>query len=276
VEKDKLGQLQDDCKSVSEALDKANEKLENQKQELKLLKEEEKALDSKTAELNDKREALSSLQRDANEPLISEMDDLIRQNELITTQRKEFKNQCKIRLEEMKRRNENLAKYSETMPAEEKDRIQKKLDAVSEQLKNAKRLLGERNVTYMKLLRQLDAIPGNSELNQYQRRFTELCTQVNEKQTELNGYYLLYNTLQDSKTYLNKELSLLTSIHDTFSQSMMNSAAKTEFLQQMENIVSAVRQNRNKLERQIQNKKEEYESLKRSISDLAREEQLYR
>ena len=30
------------------------------------------------------------------------------------------------------------------------------------------------------------------------------------------------------------------------------------------------------LERQIQNKKEEYESLKRSISDLAREEQLYR
>ena len=34
------------------------------------------------------------------------MDDLIRQNELITTQRKEFKNQCKIRLEEMKRRNE--------------------------------------------------------------------------------------------------------------------------------------------------------------------------
>ena len=63
------------------------------------------------------------------------------------------------------------------MPAEEKDKIQKKLDAVSEQLKNAKRLLGERNVTYMKLLRQLDAIPGNSELNQYQRRFTELCTQ---------------------------------------------------------------------------------------------------
>jgi hypothetical protein len=29
----------------------------------------------------------------------------------------------------------------------------------------------------MKLRRQLDAIPGNSELNQYQRRFTELCTQ---------------------------------------------------------------------------------------------------
>lgn len=128
----------------------------------------------------------------------------------------------------------------------------------------------------MKLRRQLDAVPGNSELNQYQRRFTELCTQgfffsssffgrrflflrktkqkqilllltVNEKQTELNGYYLLYNTLEDTKVYLNKELSLLTSIHDSFSQSMTSSAGKGEFLQQMEKIVTAVRQNKNKV-----------------------------
>ena len=47
MEKDKPGQLQDDCKSVSETLDKANKKIKNQKQQLKLLKEEEKALDSK-------------------------------------------------------------------------------------------------------------------------------------------------------------------------------------------------------------------------------------
>lgn len=136
----------------------------------------------------------------------------------------------------------------------------------------------------MKLRRQLDAVPGNAELNQYQRRFTELCTQgfiiiffffsclnplsiskcdwnvvtafsvivmlvfaVNEKQTELNGYYLLYNTLEDTKVYLNKELSLLTSIHDSFSQSMTSSAGKGEFLQQMEKIVTAVRQNKNKV-----------------------------
>ncbi len=70
---------------------------------------------------------------------------------------------------------------------------------------------------------------------------------VNEKQTELNGYYLLYNTLEDTKVYLNKELSLLTSIHDKFSQSMTSSVGKGEFLQQMEKIVSAVRQNKNKV-----------------------------
>ena len=80
----------------------------------------------------------------------------------------------------------------------------------------------------------------------------------------------------------------------------MSSSAKIEFLHQMENIVSAVRHNRNKvrhdycqyldsiklfvnifladlqLEKQIQSKKDEYDDLKKSISDFAREEQLYR
>lgn len=165
------------------------------------------------------------------------------------------------------------------------DQLKRQVESAREQLASALKSLGEKNVNLMKLRRQLDAVPGNAELNQYQRRFTELCTQgyyyffvtfliqrwlfsiskkfqidiviedfnyrfyilVNEKQTELNGYYLLYNTLEDTKVYLNKELSLLTSIHDKFSQSMTNSVGKGEFLQQMEKIVAAVRQNKNKV-----------------------------
>ena len=112
-----------------------------------------------------------------------------------------------------------------------------------EQLASVLKVLGERNILLAKLRRQLDAVPGRSELSQYSRRFTELCAQgknwrnetaafhgkmferfflllfsVNDKQIELNGYYLLYNTLGDTKVYLNKELSLLTSIHETFPQ----------------------------------------------------------
>lgn len=51
------------------------------------------------------------------------------------------------------------------------------MDSAREQLAGALKILGEKNVNLMKLRRQLDAVPGNSELNQYQRRFTELCTQ---------------------------------------------------------------------------------------------------
>lgn len=70
---------------------------------------------------------------------------------------------------------------------------------------------------------------------------------VNEKQTELNGYYLLYNTLEDTKVFLNKQLSLLTSIHDNFANSLSASSSKAEFLQQMESIVAAIRQNKSKV-----------------------------
>ena len=51
------------------------------------------------------------------------------------------------------------------------------MDSAREQLAGALKSLGEKNVHLMKLRRQLDAVPGNAELNQYQRRFTELCTQ---------------------------------------------------------------------------------------------------
>jgi hypothetical protein len=122
---------------------------------------------------------------------------------------------------------------------------------------------------------------------------------VNEKQTELNGYYLLYNTLEDTKVYLNKELSLLTSIHDSFSQSMTSLAGKGEFLQQMEKIVTAVRQNKNKvyrhgghflfphadkhflfcfvqIEKQIEMLTEKHRDLGRCLGQFAVEEQQYR
>jgi len=132
---------------------------------------------------------------------------------------------------------------------EKEELLNQQLDGARQQLSSTLKILGEKNVTLSKLRRQLDAVPGSSELNQYHRRFTELCTQVNDKQTELNSYYLLHNSLEDSKVYLNKELSLLTSIHETFSQSIQNSSNKIEFIEQMEKILGAVRQNKVKVKR---------------------------
>ncbi len=60
---------------------------------------------------------------------------------------------------------------------ESENKIQLKLDHVREQLNGAQKTLGEKNVAVSRLKRQLDSVPGNAELNQYQRRFTELCTQ---------------------------------------------------------------------------------------------------
>lgn len=57
------------------------------------------------------------------------------------------------------------------------DQLKRQVESAREQLAGALKTLGEKNMSLMRLRRQLDAVPGNAELNQYQRRFTELCAQ---------------------------------------------------------------------------------------------------
>ena len=64
--------------------------------------------------------------------------------------------------------------------------------------------------------RLLDDIPSKAELIQYQKRFVELYNQMSFKYTETKHQYALYNTLSDTKSYMEKEISLLNSIHDGY------------------------------------------------------------
>lgn len=60
--------LQDELKSVSEALNQTSSKIERQKHEMELLKEREKELDSTIEALDVKRAALSSSETDTSKP----------------------------------------------------------------------------------------------------------------------------------------------------------------------------------------------------------------
>ncbi|KAI9557841.1 hypothetical protein GHT06_014590 [Daphnia sinensis] len=272
-ERDERAHLQERNKKTADALERVCNQIASQQQVMDQLKAKIVDLIASEEALLEQKKSLAALETEENRQTLDQLDRLVSQNEAANAQRKQFKNQCKAELEELQSRNEALSK-EET--AENQDQLKRQVDSAREQLTGALKILGEKNVHLMKLRRQLDAVPGNAELNQYQRRFTELCTQVNEKQTELNGYYLLYNTLEDTKVYLNKELSLLTSIHDSFSQSMTSSAAKGEFLQQMEKIVAAVRQNKNKIEKQIEMLTEKHQDLGRCLGQFAVDEHQYR
>ncbi|XP_057377894.1 coiled-coil domain-containing protein 93-like [Daphnia carinata] len=272
-ERDERAHLQERNKKTSDALERVCNQIASQQQVMDQLKTKIVDLIASEQVLDEQKKSLAALETEENRQTLDQLDRLVSQNEAANAQRKQFKNQCKAELEELQSRNEALSK--EEAPANQ-DQLKRQVDSAREQLAGALKTLGEKNVNLLKLRRQLDAVPGNAELNQYQRRFTELCTQVNEKQTELNGYYLLYNTLEDTKVYLNKELSLLTSIHDKFSQSMTSSVGKGEFLQQMEKIVSAVRQNKNKIEKQIEMLTEKHQDLGRCLGQFAVDEHQYR
>ena len=68
MEKDELQQLQEDNKSLSDALHKIISTIDTRKHESSLLLEEEQRLDFNIKELVDKRESLSSIETDFNKP----------------------------------------------------------------------------------------------------------------------------------------------------------------------------------------------------------------
>lgn len=90
-----------------------------------------------------------------------------------------------------------------------------------EKLKALRLQLAKKNRSIATLQRQLDEVPSRAELAQYQRRFLELYNQIAAKHKETKQYYTLYNSLEDSRVYIKKELSILNSISDMYPQFVM-------------------------------------------------------
>ena len=70
---------------------------------------------------------------------------------------------------------------------------------------------------------------------------------VSSKHTETKQFFTLYNTLDDTKSYLSKEVQLLNSIHDNFQPAMASPANRDVFLKQFEQMVDGVKQNKAKV-----------------------------
>uniref|UniRef100_A0A4W5R943 Coiled-coil domain-containing protein 93 n=1 Tax=Hucho hucho TaxID=62062 RepID=A0A4W5R943_9TELE len=125
------------------------------------------------------------------------------------------------------------------------------------------------------LQRKIDEVPSRAELTQYQKRFIELYGQVSATHKETKQFFTLYNTLDDKKVYLEKEVNLLNSIHDNFQQAMASSGAKEQFLRQMEQIVEGIKQSRIKMEKKKQENKMRRDQLNDEYLELLDKQRLY-
>ena len=76
---------------------------------------------------------------------------------------------------------------------------------------------------YLDLERRIDRIPSRSELSQYQRRFVELYSQMDDTQNETQNFYSLYNNLGQQKLAIEKEITLMNSIQEGFESSRTQS-----------------------------------------------------
>ncbi|KAJ4932889.1 hypothetical protein JOQ06_029728, partial [Pogonophryne albipinna] len=222
--------------------------------------------------------SLAELEEQADSSSLEKLRALVTMNENLKQQEQEFRTHCREEMARLQQNIGDLKMASGQDTDEEKERnqlIDKQYNTDREKLQKIRLLMARRNREIAILQRNIDEVPSRAELTQYQKRFIELYSQVSATHKETKQFFTLYNTLDDKKVYLEKEVNLLNSIHDNFHQAMSSSAAKEQFLRQMEQIVEGIKQNRIKMEKKKQENKMRRDQLNDEYLELLDKQRLY-
>ncbi|XP_063982223.1 coiled-coil domain-containing protein 93 [Diachasmimorpha longicaudata] len=268
---------------VSAALEKQRSNLQNRVKKLKkeregqLLKiseetEQLKKIQANRESVEDAFVRMKEMETEENKGTLLKLEELLAVHAGLKDQEHKFREQCKSDLLYLQKLVENCGEVCE--PQEEQNRVAE-YDALTESVSKTRLLLAKKNRAIASLMRQLDDVPGRSELTQYQRRFMELYNQVSTKHKETKQYYTLYNTLDDTKLYLSKELSLLNSILENYNEAMASTSGKEQFLKQFEAIIAGVKRNKEKVEKKCAEEKERRFNLNKDLVALVEQQRKY-
>ncbi|KAG5833594.1 hypothetical protein ANANG_G00277550 [Anguilla anguilla] len=222
--------------------------------------------------------ALEEVESQADSSILEKLRALVAMNEKLKSQEQEFRTHCREEMTRLQHSIESLKVESGDDAEDEKERnqlIEKQYKTDRDKLQKIRLLLARRNREIAILQRKIDEVPSRAELTQYQKRFIELYGQVSATHKETKQFFTLYNTLDDKKVFLEKEVNLLNSIHDNFQQAMASSGAKEQFLRQMEQIVEGIKQNRIKMEKKKQENKMRRDQLNDEYLELLEKQRLY-
>lgn len=131
-----------------------------------------------------------------------------------------------------------------------------------EKLNSAKKELAAKLRAIVSLNRQLDEVPSQSELIQYERRFSELNAHIQEKLQQTRKFYATYNALLEIKELMLKETSLLNSISSQFQDAIASTAGRMKLLESMEGIVKGSQQKLQKVQVGLQEEQKASDALK--------------
>ncbi|KAM4698237.1 coiled-coil domain-containing protein 93 isoform 2-T2 [Rhinophrynus dorsalis] len=258
-------------------LEQLQTKLSSLQAESSEVKKQRAEVTSYIGKLDQELSVLESVESKADQSILQKLRALVVMNEGLKAQEQQFRSHCR---EEMSRLQQNIEslKADATENGEEKERSQvfeQQHKAEREKLQRIRLLLARRNREIAILQRKIDEVPSRAELTQYQKRFIELYGQVSATHKETKQFFTLYNTLDDKKVYLEKEVNLLNSIHDNFQQAMASSSTREQFLRQMEQIVDGIKQSRNKMEKKKQENKMRRDQLNDEYLELLEKQRLY-
>uniref|UniRef100_A0A6P7F8X4 Coiled-coil domain-containing protein 93 n=1 Tax=Diabrotica virgifera virgifera TaxID=50390 RepID=A0A6P7F8X4_DIAVI len=240
------------------------------------IKSKAKVLQELESKQKEAEVALKELsQEELESSKVKEIEELIMLNDDLKTQETQFKEQCKKELSNLNNQIQNVKNAKVNIPVENPSVVMSELNELSEKNASMRMKLAKVNRDVAILHRQIDDIPKRAELAQYQKRFVELYNQVAVKHKETKQYYTLYNTLLDTRVYMEKELSLLNSISDSYPEAMKSSKGKDEFLEQFQNIVENVCQSKLKAEQKLNREKQTRDQLSTALHVLVEHQRRY-
>ncbi|XP_010447369.1 PREDICTED: coiled-coil domain-containing protein 93-like [Camelina sativa] len=119
-------------------------------------------------------------------------------------------------------------------------------------LTSAKKELAATLREVVSLKRQIDDVPCQSELLQYERRFSELNVCIQEKLQQTRKLYATYNALLEIKDLMLKETSLLNSIGSQFQDVIGTPAGRGKLIDSMEGVMKGIQQKVGKVQLGLQ------------------------
>jgi len=272
--------------AVKKAIQNEEKRLEETKRDLdealKTLEEEKVGYEELVESQKEAVKAIEVLEKEEqgqNKVILDKLRGLVAMNESIKKQEQEFKAQCKEEMISLQESIEKLKKDVSTDETEESERYKMMLEQLEkdkDKLQKIRLLAAKRNRDIASVQWKIDDVPARAELNQYQQRFIELYNHVAATHKETKQFYTLYNTLDDTKLYLEKEVNLLTSIHDSFQQAVKaSSGSKDQFLEQLENIQAGVVKNMGSVDKRKRNEKMKRDTLNDQYLEVVEQQRLY-
>ncbi|XP_022669577.1 coiled-coil domain-containing protein 93-like [Varroa destructor] len=250
-------------------------RLEDLREKVRERREDVKTARRKIKEAREEAERMRALkEKEDQEEVFPGVCELLQVLDEMKKQEGEFKRECRRELERLQQMVAEEQRQGDNGISESQARDEK-VEEEFAQVSQMKVKIAKLNRQVGKLQRTIDQIPTRSELGQFQRRFLELHQQVADVHRETKQYYTMFNTMSDLCAYLEKEIGLLNSIQDNFSQAMDSSTSREMFLSQVEASVQGIRQNRVKTEKRRHEAKMERDKLQYEYLRLVEKQRLY-
>ncbi|WCJ29768.1 hypothetical protein M5689_011382 [Euphorbia peplus] len=137
------------------------------------------------------------------------------------------------------------------------------LAAATDDLDSTKKDFAGRLRVIVSVKKRIDDVPTPSELIQYERRFSELNTHIQEKHRQTRKYYATYNALQEMKELMLKETSLLNSISSQFQNAIASTDGHMKLIDSMDAIIKGSKQKLQKVQIALEDEQKGCDALKK-------------